>query len=241
MQVYISNKEIAEIATSLVQISCGHPQPKFIDIDAIAKYLGITVMYERIAEDDNDKIGFISNGNTPLTVSRNGTKVKVIFPNETIVLDKFLLRPEEEKRRRFSLAHEISHLLINRADPLHSAACFNRVYDSERSYDYKELQERLTLGECQANMMAAMILMPPEMMTAAVHRHFRRKRIPVYGECVFLSEHKPLLQSMADELGVSYTAMTIQLRKYGLLEAKDMSEYFVKIGAAGGDTLECSM
>lgn len=241
MQVYISNKEIAEIATSLVKLSCGQIPLKFIDIDAIAKYLGITVIYERIAEDDSDKIGFISNGSTLLTVARNGKKVKITFPSETIVLDKFLLRPEEENRRRFTLAHEISHLLINRADPLHSAACFNRVYDSERSYDYKELQERMTLGECQANTMAAMILMPLEVMTSSVYKHFHKKRIPIYGENVFLSEHKLLLQKMAQELGVSYTAMTIQLRKYGLLEAKDMSEYFAKTGAFGGGSFECPM
>lgn len=238
MQVYISNKEIAEIATSLVKLSGGQATLKFIDIDAITKYLGITVIYERIAEDDSDKIGFISNGSPLLTVARNGKKVKITFPSETIVLDKFLLRPEEENRRRFTLAHEISHLLINRADPMYSAACFNRVYDSERSYDYQELQERMTLGECQANTMAAMILMPLEVMTSSVYKHFRRKRIPIYGENVFLPEHKPLLQKMAQELGVSYTAMTIQLRKYGLLEVKDMSEYFAK---TGGGNFECPM
>lgn len=234
MQMFISNKEIAEIATSLVQISCGQTLPKFIDIDAIARYLGVTVKYERIAEADADKIGFISNGSTPLTIYRNGKKIRVVFPNETIILDSFLLRPEEEKRRRFSLAHEISHLLINRADPMHSAACFNRVFDSERDYAFSELQERMTLGECQANTMAAMILMPCDVMTNSVHRHFRRKKIPVYGENVFLSEHKPALQKISEELGVSYTAMIIQLRKYGLLESRDMSEYFVKSGLIGG-------
>ena len=37
---------------------------------------------------------------------------------------------------------------------------------------------------------------------------------------------KPVMQAMADELGVSFTAMLIQLRKYGLLEERDMAEYF---------------
>ena len=41
------------------------------------------------------------------------------------------------------------------------------------------------------------------------------------------------MQAMADELGVSFTAMLIQLRKYDLLEERDMAEYFDKI--KGGD------
>ena len=62
MQVYISNKEIEQIAEGLVQVSCGEPPPKYIDIDGIAAYLGITVVYEQIAESDPDKIGFASDG-----------------------------------------------------------------------------------------------------------------------------------------------------------------------------------
>ena len=52
----------------------------------------------------------------------------------------------------------------------------------------------------------------------------------------FLPEIKPSIQAMADELGVSFTAMLIQLRKYGLLEERDMAEYFDKI--KGGDRNE---
>ena len=72
MQVYISNKEIEQIAEGLVQVSCGEPPPKYIDIDGIAAYLGITVVYEQIAESDPDKIGFASDGVRPLCVWRYG-------------------------------------------------------------------------------------------------------------------------------------------------------------------------
>lgn len=226
MQVYISNKEIAQIAKSLVHISCGQPPPKCIDIDAVAGYLGLTVVYEQFAEDDQDKIGFASDGRNMLTVIRDGQKRRIIFPKNTIVLDRFLLYPIENHRRRFTLAHEISHLLLNHADPVHTAPCFNRIYDTERTYSMDELRERMNLGECQANTMAAMILMPEEVLAASVRRYFRRKQIPVYGDCVFPPKMKPALQKMSEELGVSYTAMLIQLRKYGLLEDREMSQYF---------------
>lgn len=234
MQVYVSNREIEQIAKGLVQTSLGHPPPRFINIDAIARYLHFPVVYEDFAEKDPDKIGFVSDGQKALLIIRNGRKCKIRFKKDTIILDRFLLRPEEEYRRRFTLAHEISHILINRADPGHSGACFNRVYDTERTYSIEELRERLSLGECQANSMAAMILMPYEVLADSVNRHFHRATIPVYGDCVFLPKIKPVLQQMSKELGVSFTAIVIQLRKYNLLENRDMSEYFIKTISNGG-------
>ena len=133
MQVYVSNREIEQIAEGLVHVACGKPPPKRIDIDSVAAYLGLTVRYEKFAESDPDKIGFTSDGKSALTVFRNGQKQRIIFPKETIVLDSFLQYPCESSRRRFTLAHEISHILINRADPTHTAPCFNRVYDTERA------------------------------------------------------------------------------------------------------------
>ena len=143
MQVYVSNREIEQIAEGLVYVTCGKPPPKRIDIDAVAAYLGLTGRYEKFAESDPDKIGFTSDGKSALTVFRNGKKQRIIFPKETIVLDSFLQHPCESSRRRFTLAHEISHILINRADPTHTAPCFNRVYDTERRYNLNELHERM--------------------------------------------------------------------------------------------------
>lgn len=238
MQVYISNREITQIAEGLVQAACGHTSRRKIDIDAVAEYLGLTVVYEQIAEDDLDRIAFTSNGFRELQVIRNGQKIKVLFRKNTIVLDKFLLQPQEETRRRLALAHEISHILIGHADPVQAAPCFNSVYDKEREYRMCEMNERMTLAECQANMMAAMILMSAAVLTDSVRRHFRRKMIPVYGNCIFLSKTKPVLHRMATELGVSHTALIIQLRKYNLLEQRDMHEYFQLIMKDGGDSIE---
>ena len=233
MKVYISNREIETIAEGLVRTVYGKTLPRQIDIDRLAGFLGLTVLYESIAEADADKIGFVSDGTTPLTVWRNGQRREVAYPKNTIVLDIFLRRKGEECRRRFTLAHEIGHILLNRADPLHTAACYHRVYDRERQYSIGELHERLSLGETQANALGAQLLMPHSLLTDAVHQHFRSRTIPVYGECVFLPEMKLCLQDMAEELGVSYTAMLIQLRKYGLLEPKDIRSYFERLRQGG--------
>ncbi len=171
MQVYVSKKEIAQIAEGVVTACYGKSPPKRIDIDAVASFLGLPVVYEQIAEDDKDKIGFTSNGVKLITVYRNGRKERVLFPKDVIVLEKLLLNPTETSRRRFTLAHEIGHVLIGRATPGHNEACFNRVYDTEREYSISELHDRMSLEECQANAMAAMILMPYIVLSAAVYRY----------------------------------------------------------------------
>mgnify|MGYP001053716054 FL=1 len=102
---------------------------------------------------------------------------------------------------------------------MHVAACFNRIYDTERTYNPDELHERMSLEEYQATAMAAMILLPRAVLIDFIRRHLRRKTIPVYGDCIFLPKMKPSLQKMAEELGVSYATMLIQLRKYNLPSA----------------------
>ena len=140
MKVFISNKEIEEIASGLIQVACGQQESGQIDIDSVARFLGLPVLYEQIMEDDMDKIGYLSNGSYPLYVKRDNQRVGVVYPKDTIILDSFLQQPSENCRRRFVLAHEIGHFLINRADPLHNPACFDRDYDQERDYNFQELR-----------------------------------------------------------------------------------------------------
>ena len=50
MTVYISNREIEEIAEGLVDVLYQSNLPNRIDIDGMARYLGLNVVYESIAE-----------------------------------------------------------------------------------------------------------------------------------------------------------------------------------------------
>ena len=226
LTVYISNKEIEEISEALVKEVHTEYKVRHVDIDAIASYLGLKIRYEQFAESDPDKIGFTADGIAALNVIRNKVKIAVVFPKNTIILDRFLRRKNEARRRRFTLAHEISHVLLNHADPLKSAACFNRLYDNERTYTISELRKRMTLDECQANAMAAMLLMPRSLLSDLIRKRFRRRTIPVYGDNVLLPQTKLLLKRISDQLGVSHTTLLIQLRTYGMIEPHDISEYF---------------
>ena len=104
MKVFISNKEIEEIASGLIQVACGQQESGQVDIDSVARFLGLPVLYEQIMEEDMDKIGYLSNGSYPLYVKWNNQRVGIVYPKDTIILDSFLQQPSENCRRRFVLA-----------------------------------------------------------------------------------------------------------------------------------------
>ena len=51
------------------------------------------------------------------------------------------------------------------------------------------------------------------------------KNICIYGENVFTTKDKEILQDMAEYLGVSYTALTIRMKQLKLLERHRLDEY----------------
>ena len=232
---YMSNRDIIQIAEGVVNGYYSGSPPPCIDIDKIAaSYLGLNVHYENFAENDPDKLGFTADGTAPLRVRKNGQIIPVIFPKDTIILDRCLLLHGMETKRRFTLAHEISHVLLSRTDPAHHAACFHCEFDSERSYSVSELAMRLGLGEAQANFMGAFILMPRSSLRRNIQYWFQADKIPAYGNRLFLPETKLTLQKLARQMMVSITALVIQLDKCGYLEQRELEEYFRLAGVVHG-------
>ena len=77
--------------------------------------------------------------------------------------------------------------------------------------------------------MAALLLMPKPLVQGALHRHTRQDRIPIYGESVLHPGIKPAVNAMATELGVSFSALLIQLKKYNMIERRDIQDYFLQM------------
>lgn len=82
-------------------------------IVGLANSLELTVVFERFAEDDLDKIGFLADGNNPLKVLRTGDIVPFLFPLGTIVVDSSFRKEKESGKCRFTIAHEVSHHVID--------------------------------------------------------------------------------------------------------------------------------
>ena len=184
-----------------------------IDIEGLANYLGMTVVFETFAEEDRDKVGFLADGRTPLKIRRKGNIVSFCFPLGTIVLDSFLRQDKESGRRRFTIAHEIAHSVIEKHNPVPQ---FHRIYDSEHGYTFQELKAQLTMTENQADRLAAVILMPQFTVDQAL-RDFNKGR-----------RERRIISRMAAQVGVSFSAMQIRLRELDLLEYHPLDEYVEK-------------
>ena len=235
MKNFLSRTEADELCDSLVRPFCGEGGISRVDIDSfVKKALRCPVFYESFAEKDLDKIGFCGDGISKLKVYREGKPVSVVFPRDTIVLERFLLRAEEQNRRRFTLAHEAGHVLANRMGAGQTAH-FHRPYDTDRVYAIKELKERLSMAEWQANTLAASLLMPRFLVRQELERHTEGKCLPVYGERVFRPQEKAILSEIARAMGVFYTALVIRLDNLGVLSHHPLSEYLSKELGLGGD------
>lgn len=236
MNNFHSYAELDEIGDALVRRY--YPQkeypPECVDVEGLAvDYLGLPVVYISFAEDDPDKIGFISDGRTPLRVYENGKAISRIFDKGTIVIEKALLSPKESGRRRFTIAHEIAHYLI---DNSLETACFNRVFDAERIYSAKELRAFMTVGETQVDRLGAAILMPVSSTRMNVQRLSGSDYISIYGHNVIDHEERLLIRKLANTMGASVSAMTNRLRDLSLFEQRPIDEYVDKMVGKLGDT-----
>lgn len=145
MRSYISYDELEELGETIVRAYINKTRrynALCVDIEGlVTDYLGLTVVYETIVEDDLNKIAFLSNGKRPLRVVRDGKRVEVIFPKNTVVLDKVLLNEKESSRRRFTLGHEGAHSIIAKQNPMQDVGCFHNTFDPERQYTLEERRE----------------------------------------------------------------------------------------------------
>lgn len=212
-----------------------------VDIEEFAKeYLGLAVTYESFAEPDPGRIGFLSDGARPLRVRRNGGTEEAVFPAGTVVVEKFLLGQRESGRRRFTIAHEAAHAVLQRHVPAQTgtAAAFFSGFDPDAEYSADMLRGAMSVNECFANRAAACLLMPRFLTEKTLARHNASRPVTVYGEGILSQDTKFLVQKMADEMGVSYTAFLNRLRELDLTERRPVEEYLRGGLRFGGGTHE---
>jgi len=224
----VTNIEMEQVGEGLIRKYIGEkrPPPRCVDIEGfISDFLHLPIVYASIAEEDRDKIGFTSDGRYPLKIYEKGTAVERVFPKGTIVIDRYLLCADRSGQRRFTLAHEAAHVIFERMSPLAPGPCFNRYFDQERSYDLAELRDRFNLCETQTDRLASVLLMPRFLTERTLDEHNGGSPIPVYGDGVLRSRDKVLVQTMANALGVSFSALMHRVRTLGHLEFLNITEY----------------
>lgn len=235
------NVEIDEICEGLIRQHEGDAYgTRPIDIVGFARnYFKLKLLYTSIAEDDPNKLSFLADGITPIKVCYQGKVQSVVIPERTILLDKVLKHPHERSRRYFCIAHEVFHYIESILTESPVVSAYHREFDSSREYPIGELSEMLSFRECQADRGAAALLMPAVLVRNTCLQFTDDRNISIYGENVFTSKDKKVLQDMADYLGVSFTALTIRMKQLKLFEKHRMDEYIttemhLNGGKAGG-------
>ena len=207
-----------------------------VDIEGLAcDYFKQTIIYETFAEDDPDKDAFSANGIKPLKVRRNNKVESVVFPKDTIVLDKYYQNPSNIISRRYVLAHEIGHRIYEKMAPGHNAGNYHSIFDTERVYTIDELREQMTIPESQATRVGCALLMPQFLVENTIHRVAKRKRLNVYGGHQILPDDSSKFKQISDDLGVTFNMLMIRLRRLKLLNYRSIEEYLNIVGLEGGE------
>ena len=209
-----------------------------VDIEGfVEEYLGIPIVYETFAEADPGRIGFLADGKRPLSVRREGMTQQIVFPQRTAVIESFLLSPKESARKRFTIAHEGAHDVINRHIPAQAspAAAFHSEFDTEMNYPRDMLKEMLSVNESFTNRAAACLLMPGFLVERALKRYNESRKVVIYEGNVLAQDQKFLIQKMANAMGVSYSAFRIRLMELDQYEVRPVEEYLHAGLRYGGD------
>jgi len=222
----MSGAVLDELAENVVRDYLNGREGQSVDIeDLITSYLGLTIVYETIAEEDLGKIGFISDGQTSIWISQRGKPVQKIYPEATIVIDQYLQLDSEKSRKRFTLAHEAGHFLLNCVQAKKQASGFCHTYEPQRSYLPEELARQFSFTEVNADKLGAALLMPYFLVKQALEVWNEGRPIVVYGSGLMPYESRMQIRGMAYRLGVSCSALMIRLKWFGLIEHRDMRGY----------------
>lgn len=211
----LSYEEIELLSQPILQAFWGTEEPPLgpMEIYRFAKFLHLNV-YETKLSDDDSILGLTTYAPTQLELCRNGKRVILRIPGDTILLSDSLRK--HPKRLRFTLAHECAHQILHRYESLETQG---ELYAAYRP----GLQTADDWNEWQANALGAALLMPAALIRRSM-RAFRCETLISYGGVMTQQDHHTM-RSIADSLQVSRRALEIRLRHLGYLQERPYEEY----------------
>ena len=241
MKYYHKNDEIDEIGEGLVRqfdfdsYSNGHA----VDIEKfITDYLKYRIVYDNIAESDASKTAFLGDGKAGLCVWRNGRRESIVPPDDLIVVDSHFSQNSMTTQRRFMLAHEAGHIIMDKLCGNTVEAAYNNEFDGEREYSLQELGELFSIKETQATSMGVALLLPKTLVTSLLMMLKEQRHIPIYGNNVLLDRDRKIIGDMAEHFKVSYKSMFYRMRSLKLFEYRLIDEY-IAMNLGGNGWLPC--
>ena len=226
---YYSFEEIDELGETLVKKYIKDKNLKnvwCVDVEGIAtEMLGCTIVYAQIAEEDPNKTGFLSDGNTPLRIYKDNRIQSVVFPENTIVIDMPMRLKRNYAQERFTIMHEGGHKIMESHSPRLARARFESKFDREYEYNKEELVRVFNSCEVYANRFAAAVLMPRFLLDKALKQYNNGEYINIYGSYLIKESDKKVIQKIADRLGVSFSALLTRFKSLKMFNAKNPDEF----------------
>lgn len=223
----LSNAEIECLGSEIINHYFRGEQynREWVDIDSLVQtYLGLQVVYVNIKEKNEDKVAFLADGKTTIRIMEYGKIRDVCYPENTIVLDRFFLNAQENDKRRFTLAHEAGHYILNRAKGLRAKAAFRTTPFGYQDVKFDVIADTCNLDEVQANRIAAVLLMPEGLINQEMIRIFGRDTLPLYGGEHVAMDDQERMNQMCSHLQVSYSALKNRLKELGKVEWRPYEE-----------------
>lgn len=205
------------------------------DVDGFAgEYLGLGVVHQKLS-DDGHILGLTTYKGTKLALSLAGGSILLSVPEDTILLEKELLKRQNRGRRRFTLAHECAHQILARIEEERTGISFRRTLNPDKTYSLRELQKARGWSEWQANALGAVLLVPRYKLEAVFRKLYGPVAIVMYGDKFSFFDYC-WIRLLAKAFDISAGAMVIRLKALGIittrpaLERQTYGEVLVGIG-----------
>ncbi len=226
---YYSFEEIDELGETIVKKYIKDKKLKnvwCIDVEGIVTdLLGCQVVYAQFAEDDPSKIGFLSNGITPIKVYKDNMIKPVVFPVNTIVIDLPMRLNRNYAQERFTIMHEGGHKIMESHSPGLLRACYESKFDTEYEYNKEDIKRLFNSCEVYANRFAAAVLMPRFLLDKVLKTYNNGEYISIYGSHLIKESDKIVIQKIANRLGVSYSALLNRFKSLNMFNVKEADEF----------------
>ena len=177
--------KFGEYKDKIAKLELGNPTR--IDVKAIAESCNIPIEYNVL-----ESSGCYSNNNKSDDTDKNTDKL--------IQINKF----EPEFRQRFTIAHELGHILLG-----HQGISY-RTSDMKK---YRDTIERM--NEVAANKFAAELTMPKSLVVHVLFSSIKQKGYSInqrFGD----EDISKIVRISANELGVSPRALDIRIKNLGI-------------------------
>lgn len=229
---YLSRKDIEAIAARVFQDYkqlpryAGLPVAHVDPIILATELCGLHIDHFHLSK-DGMTLGMTSFNKFGIGVyDDNGQPFLYYLDGATILVEKDLRdNPTAYGRYNFTLLHETAHQILSRLFPNSPWAVQNRiVYYRGRSSQYP-IQD---WGEWQADNLASALLLPVEVVLAALHRFDLEKGIEILNKIYRPKEYERFCE-MADFLGASKQALAIRLKRLGLLKKEYLQDPYAMI------------